>query len=173
MSSKQEVSASLAGNVSLGGKVSVHRLGFGAMRLTGEGIWGPPKDKKAALAVLRRAVELGVNFIDTADSYGPAVSEELIAEALSPYPKDLVIATKGGWNRPGPNQWTHDASPAHLREAIEGSLKRLRVDRIGVYQLHAPDPVTPFEASVETLAELQREGTVSYTHLTLPTILRV
>ena len=160
MSSKQEVSASLAGNVSLGGKVSVHRLGFGAMRLTGDGIWGPPKDKEAALAVLRRAVELGVNFIDTADSYGPGVSEELIAEALSPYPKDLVIATKGGWNRPGPNQWTHDASPAHLREAIEGSLKRLRVDRIGVYQLHAPDPVTPFEASVETLAELQREGKI-------------
>jgi pyridoxine 4-dehydrogenase len=160
MSSKQEVSASVAGNVSLGGKVSVHRLGYGAMRLTGEGIWGPPKDRKGALEVLRRAVELGVNFIDTADSYGPAVSEELIAEALSPYPKDLVIATKGGWNRPGPNQWTHDASPAHLRKAIEGSLKRLRVDRIGVYQLHAPDPVTPFEASVETLAELQREGKI-------------
>jgi pyridoxine 4-dehydrogenase len=160
MSSKQEVSASVAGNVSLGGKVSVHRLGYGAMRLTGEGIWGPPKDRKKALEVLRRAVELGVNFIDTADSYGPAVSEELIAEALSPYPKDLVIATKGGWNRPGPNQWTHDASPAHLRQAIEGSLKRLRVDRIGVYQLHAPDPVTPFEASVETLAELQREGKI-------------
>ena len=126
MSSKQEVSASVAGNVSLGGKVSVHRLCYGAMRLTGEGIWGPPKDRKRALEVLRRAVELGVNFIDTADSYGPAVSEELIAEALSPYPKDLVIATKGGWNRPGPNQWTHDASPAHLRKAIEGSLKRLR-----------------------------------------------
>jgi pyridoxine 4-dehydrogenase len=160
MSSQQEVSASVAGNVSLGGKVSVHRLGYGAMRLTGEGIWGPPKDRKRALEVLRRAVELGVNFIDTADSYGPAVSEELIAEALSPYPKDLVIATKGGWNRPGPNQWTHDASPAHLRKAIESSLKRLRVDRIGLYQLHAPDPVTPFEASVETLAELQREGKI-------------
>jgi pyridoxine 4-dehydrogenase len=160
MSSKQEVSASVAGNVSLGGKVSVHRLGYGAMRLTGEGIWGPPKDRKRALEVLRRAVELGVNFIDTADSYGPAVSEELIAEALSPYPKDLVIATKGGWNRPGPNQWTHDASPAHLRKAIESSLKRLRVDRIGLYQLHAPDPVTPFEASMETLAELQREGKI-------------
>ena len=160
MSSEQEGSASLAGTVSLGGKDSVHRLGFGAMRLTGDGVWGPPKDKNAALAVLRRAVELGVNFIDTADSYGPGVSEELIAEALSPYPKDLVIATKGGWNRPGPNQWTHDASPAHLRNAIEGSLKRLRVDRIGVYQLHAPDPVTHFEKSVETLAELQREGKI-------------
>jgi pyridoxine 4-dehydrogenase len=160
MSSQQEVSASLAGKVSLGGKLSVHRLGFGAMRLTGEGIWGPPTDRKAALEVLQRAVELGVNFIDTADSYGPGVSEELIAEALAPYPQDLVIATKGGWNRPGPNQWTHNASPAHLRKAIEGSLKRLRVDRIGLYQLHAPDPVTPFEASVETLAELQREGKI-------------
>ena len=130
------------------------------MRLTGDGIWGPPKDRKAALAVLSRAVELGVNFIDTADSYGPGVSEELIAEALFPYPKDLVIATKGGWNRPGPNQWTHDASPAHLRNAIEGSLKRLRLDRIEVYQLHAPDPVVPFETSVETLAELQKEGKI-------------
>ena len=108
--SGKEISASSAGNISLGGKLSVHRLGYGAMRLTGEGIWGPPKDRKRALAVLQRAVELGVNFIDTADSYGPHVSEELIAEALFPYPKDLVIATKGGWNRPGPNQWTHDAT---------------------------------------------------------------
>ncbi len=156
----RENSASLAGNVSLGSKLSVHRLGFGTMRLTGEGIWGPPKDRKAALAVLRRAVELGVNFIDTADSYGPYVSEELIAEALFPYPKDLVIATKGGWNRPGPNQWTHDASPAHLRQAVEGSLKRLRLDRIEVYQLHIPDPIVPFEASVETLADLQGEGKI-------------
>ena len=158
--SKKEVSASLAGSVSLGGQLSVLRLGYGAMRLTGDGIWGPPKDRKAALAVLRRAVELGLNFIDTADSYGPGVSEELIAEALFPYPKNLVIATKGGWNRPGPNQWTHDASPAHLRNAIEGSLKRLRLDRIEVYQLHAPDPVMPFETSVETLAELQKEGKI-------------
>ncbi len=163
--SKKEVSASLAGSVSLGGKVSVHRLGYGAMRLTGDGIWGPPKDRKAALAVLRRAVELGVNFIDTADSYGPGISEELIAEALFPYPKDLVIATKGGWNRPGPNQWTHDASPEHLRNAIEGSLKRLRLDRIEVYQLHAPDPVVPFETSVETLAELQKEGKIHFVGL--------
>jgi aryl-alcohol dehydrogenase-like predicted oxidoreductase len=163
--STKENSLSLAGNVSLGGKLSVHRLGYGAMRLTGEGIWGEPKDRKAALAVLRRAVELGVNFIDTADSYGPNVSEELIAEALSPYPRDLVIATKGGWNRPGPNQWTHDASPAHLRQAVEGSLKRLRVDRIDVYQLHHPDPVVPFEASVETLAELQGEGKIRFVGL--------
>jgi pyridoxine 4-dehydrogenase len=157
---KKELSANLAGEVSLGGEISVHRLGFGAMRLTGEGIWGPPKDPKRALAVLRRAVELDVNFIDTADSYGPNVSEELIAEALFPYPADLVIATKGGWNRPGPNQWTHDATPAHLRKAVEGSLKRLRLDRIDVYQLHIPDPAVSFEASVETLAQLRNEGKI-------------
>jgi aryl-alcohol dehydrogenase-like predicted oxidoreductase len=156
----KEVSASQAGEVSLGNEISVHRLGYGAMRLTGEGIWGPPKDRKAALAVLRRAVELGVNFIDTADSYGPYVNEELIAEALFPYTAGLVIATKGGWNRPGPNQWTHDATPSHLREAVEGSLKRLRLDRIDVYQLHIPDPVVSFDASVETLAELRREGKI-------------
>jgi pyridoxine 4-dehydrogenase len=153
-------SANTAGDVSLGGEISVHRLGFGAMRLTGEGIWGPPKDRKGALAVLRRAVELDVNFIDTADSYGPNVSEELIAEALFPYPASLVIATKGGWNRPGPNQWTHDATPSHLRKAVEGSLKRLRLDRIDVYQLHIPDPVVSFEASVETLARLRNEGKI-------------
>jgi pyridoxine 4-dehydrogenase len=157
---KKELSASLAGDISLGGELSVHRLGYGAMRLTGEGIWGPPKDRKGALAVLRRAVELDVNFIDTADSYGPNVSEELIAEALFPYPAGLVIATKGGWNRPGPNQWTHDATPAHLRKAVEGSLKRLRLERIDVYQLHIPDPVVAFEASVETLAQLRKEGKI-------------
>jgi aryl-alcohol dehydrogenase-like predicted oxidoreductase len=157
---KKELSAGLAGNVSLGEEISVHRLGFGAMRLTGEGIWGPPKDRKGALAVLRRAVELDVNFIDTADSYGPHVNEELIAEALFPYPAGLVIATKGGWNRPGPNQWTHDATPAHLRRVVEGSLKRLRLDRIDVYQLHIPDPVVSFEASVETLAQLRNEGKI-------------
>src|SRR3984893_16107429 len=157
---KKELSASLAGNISLGGQISVHRLGFGAMRLTGEGIWGPPKDRNKALAVLRRAVELDINFIDTADSYGPNVSEELIAEALYPYPAGLVIATKGGWNRPGPNQWTHDATPEHLRKAVDGSLKRLRLDRIDVYQLHTPDPVVPFDASMETLAELRAEGKI-------------
>jgi pyridoxine 4-dehydrogenase len=158
--SKKELSASLAGNVSLGGEISVHRVGFGAMRLTGEGIWGPPKDRNKALAVLRRSVELDINFIDTADSYGPNVSEELIAEALYPYPAGLVIATKGGWNRPGPNQWTHYATPEHLRKAFEGRLKRLRLDRIDVYQLHIPDPVIPFEASVETLAQLRSEGKI-------------
>ncbi len=148
--------------VSLGGELTVNRLGFGAMRITGDGIWGPPKDPASALAVLRRATKLGVNFIDTADSYGPYVSEELIAKALAPYPKDLVIATKGGWNRPGPGQWTHDASPEHLRKAVEGSLKRLRLERVDVYQLHVPDPVVPFDSSVETLAELQAEGKIRF-----------
>jgi aryl-alcohol dehydrogenase-like predicted oxidoreductase len=157
---KKELFANAAGNLLLGKEISVHRLGFGAMRLTGEGIWGLPKDRNAALAVLRRAVELDVNFIDTADSYGPHVSEELIAEALFPYPAGLVIATKGGWNRPGPNQWTHDATPSHLRKAVEGSLERLRLDRIDVYQLHIPDPVVSFEASVETLAQLRNEGKI-------------
>ena len=157
---RKELSASQAGEVSLGNEISVHRLGYGAMRLTGEGIWGPPTDRKAALAVLRRAVDLGVNFIDTADSYGPYVNEELIAEALFPYAAGLVIATKGGWNRPGPNQWTHDATPSHLREAVEASLKRLRLDRIDVYQLHIPDPVVSFDSSIETLAELRREGKI-------------
>jgi pyridoxine 4-dehydrogenase len=154
------LSAATSGTVSLGGELTVNRPGFGAMRITGDGVWGPPKDPDSALAVLRRAVELGVNFIDTADSYGPHVSEELIAKALAPYPKDLVIATKGGWNRPGPNQWTHDASPDHLRKAVEGSLKRLRLDRIDVYQLHTPDPVVPFDASMESLAELRDQGKI-------------
>src|SRR5579863_6010490 len=157
---KKELTATQAGTVTLGNEISVNRLGYGAMRLTGPGIWGPPKDRKAALAVLRRAVELGVNFIDTADSYGPHVNEELIAEALSPYPRGVVIATKGGWNRPGPNQWTHDATPTHLRKAVEGSLNRLRLDRIDVYQLHIPGPVVPFDASLETLAELRNEGKI-------------
>jgi len=156
----ESITAAAAGTIKLGGEVTVNRLGFGAMRLTGLGIWGPPKDHQAAIAVLRRAVELGVNFVDTADSYGPAVSEELIGEALFPYPKGFVVATKGGWNRPGPNQWTHDASPKHLREAIEGSLKRLRLNRIEVYQLHAPDPAISFDASVQTLADLQSEGKI-------------
>jgi pyridoxine 4-dehydrogenase len=156
----QTISASAAGTITLGGELQVNRLGFGAMRITGEGIWGPPKDRAGAIAVLRRAVELGVNFIDTADSYGPNVSEELIAEALAPYPKGVAIATKGGWNRPGPNQWTHDSSPAHLRKALEGSLKRLRLERIDVYQLHTPDPATDFDKSVEALAELKKQGKI-------------
>src|SRR6184192_2685472 len=165
-----EISARLAGSLSLGGQASVHRLGFGAMRLTGEGIWGPPRNRSEAIAVLRRAVELDVNFMDTADSYGPGVNEELIAEALFPYPKNLVIATKGGWNRPGPNQWTHDATPAHLRKAVEGSLKRLRVECIDLYQLHVPDPVVPLDASVETLANMQSEGKIRFVGLSNVTV---
>src|SRR5713101_7034397 len=163
-------SAAGSGTIALGGELTVNRLGFGAMRLTGDGIWGPPKDPATAIAVLRRAIEFGVNFIDTADSYGPYVNEELIAEALAPYPKHLVIATKGGWNRPGPNQWTHDATPAHLRKAVEGSLKRLRLNRIDVYQLHAPDPVVPLDASIETLANLQSEGKIRLVALSNVTV---
>src|SRR5690348_7899886 len=123
----KQITAAAAGTITFGGDLTVNRLGYGAMRITGKGIWGPPEDHATAIATLRRALELGVNFIDTADSYGPYVSEELIAEALAPYPAGLVIATKGGWERPGPGQWTHNSSPAHLREALEGSLKRLRL----------------------------------------------
>src|SRR5689334_18205148 len=160
MVSGKQISATLAGEVSLGRELRVYRLGYGAMRLTGEGIWGPPRDRNKAVAVLRRALELGVNFIDTADSYGPNLNEELIADALHPYPKGLVIATKGGWSRPGPNQWTHNATPAHLRQAVDGSLKRLKIERIDVYQLHIPDPIVSLEASIETLAELRRQNKI-------------
>ena len=161
--------AATAGTVSLG-KLTVNRLGYGAMRITGKGIWGPPSDRDAAIATLRRAVELGVNFIDTADSYGPNVSEELIAEALHPYPADLVVATKGGWQRVGPAQWIHNASPNHLREAVEGSLKRLRLDRIAVYQLHIPDPAVSFDASMECLADLRSQGKIQYVGLSNVTL---
>ena len=165
MSKTQTNSAASAGTFNIGGDLTVNRLGFGAMRITGPGIWGPPKDKQAALAVLRRAMELDVNLIDTADSYGPATSEELIAEALYPYPSGLVIATKGGWERPGPGQWTHNASPKHLAEALEGSLKRLRLERIDVYQLHAPDNAVSFEASVGALAKLKEQGKIRHVAL--------
>ncbi|HEY2860709.1 MAG TPA: aldo/keto reductase [Terracidiphilus sp.] len=157
--------ASAAGTYALGGGLIVNRLGYGAMRITGKGIWGPPDDKTAALATLRRAVELGVNLIDTADSYGPYVSEELIAEALYPYPPDLVIATKAGWERVGPGQWIHNASPAHLTRALEGCLKRLRLDRIDVFQLHVPDPAVSFDASVECLARHREEGKIRHVAL--------
>ena len=157
--------AASAGAFTIGGDLTVNRMGFGAMRITGKGIWGPPADKAAALATLRRAVELGVNLIDTADSYGPYVSEELIAEALHPYPAGLVIATKGGWERVGPGQWTHNASPEHLTKAIEGSLKRLRLDRIDVYQLHVPDPAVSFDASMETLAKHREQGKIRHVAL--------
>jgi pyridoxine 4-dehydrogenase len=156
--------AAAAGHVNLG-DLTVNRLGYGAMRITGQGIWGPPKDKDSALKTLRRAVELGVNFIDTADSYGPNVSEELIAEALHPYPEGLVIATKGGWERVGPAQWIHNASPKHLEEAVEGSLKRLKLDMIDVYQLHIPDPAVSFTASVETLEKLRQQGKIRHVAL--------
>jgi pyridoxine 4-dehydrogenase len=162
-------SAAAAGTVNLG-DLTVNRLGYGAMRITGKGVWGPPANHDAALKTLRRAVELGVNFIDTADSYGPNVSEELIAEALHPYPKGLVIATKGGWERVGPGQWVHNASPKHLREAIEGSLKRLKLDRIDVYQLHVPDPAVSFQASVETLAQLREQGKIRHVALSNVTL---
>jgi aryl-alcohol dehydrogenase-like predicted oxidoreductase len=155
-------SAAAAGTLTLGGDLEVRRLGFGAMRLTGEGIWGPPKDRETAKGVLRRAVELGVDFIDTADSYGPAVSEEVIAEALHPYPGGLVIATKGGFTRSGPGEWNPDGRPEHLREACEGSLRRLRLERIDLYQFHTVDPDVPFEESVGTLVELQDEGKIGH-----------
>jgi aryl-alcohol dehydrogenase-like predicted oxidoreductase len=157
--------AASAGTVTLGGDLTVNRMGYGAMRITGKGIWGPPADRNGALATLRRAVELGVNFIDTADSYGPFVSEELIAEALYPYPKGLVITTKGGWERHGPGIWQHNAAPAHLEKAVEGSLQRLKLDRIDVYQLHVPDPATSFDASVETLARLKEQGKIRHVGL--------
>ena len=156
---QQSISASAAGTIQFG-DLTVNRMGYGAMRITGKGVWGPPENHAAALETLRRAVELGVNLIDTADSYGPNVSEELIAEALAPYQPGLVIATKGGWERVGPGQWTHNASPKHLQVAVEGSLKRLRLDRIDVYQLHVPDPAVSFDASIETLARLREQGKI-------------
>lgn len=155
----------LGGTLALGGDLDVHRLGFGAMRVTGDGIWGPPRDREGALAVLRRAVELGVDLVDTADSYGPHVSERLIAEALHPYRDGLVVATKGGLERAGPGQWSRNGRPEHLRAACEGSLKDLRVDRIDVYQLHAPDPSVPYAESVGALKELQDEGKVRHVGL--------
>jgi aryl-alcohol dehydrogenase-like predicted oxidoreductase len=156
------ISAAAAGTIVIGGDLTVNRLGYGAMRITGRGVWGDPPDRDAAKAVLRRAVELDVNFIDTADSYGPAVSEQLIAEALHPYPDDLVIATKGGLERPGPDRWTTNGRPDHLRQACAGSLQRLRLDRIPVYQFHRPDPRVPLDESIGTLVELQQEGKIHH-----------
>lgn len=146
----------------IGGNLPVHRLGFGAMRITGEGIWGPPPDRAEAKAVLRRVIELGIDLIDTADSYGPNVSEELIAETLHPYPQGLVIATKGGLVRPGPGVWNRNGKPEHLRQACEGSLRRLKLERIDLYQYHAPDPQVPIEDSLGTLVELQNEGKIRH-----------
>jgi len=156
------ITAALAGTIDIGGDLPVNRFGFGAMRLTGPGIWGEPEDRDECKRVLRRALEVGINLIDTADSYGPEVSERLIAETLYPYPDELVIATKGGLTRPGPGRWVPDGRPAHLRAACEGSLKRLRVDEIDLYQFHRPDPKVPFEESIGALVELKAEGKIRH-----------
>jgi pyridoxine 4-dehydrogenase len=148
--------------LTLGGDLTVRRLGFGAMRITGEGIWGPPEDPEGAKQVLKRTLELGINLIDTADSYGPEVSEQLIAEALYPYPDELVIATKGGLRRTGPGEWPRDARPERLKQCCEGSLQRLRLERIDLYQLHSPDPDVPYEESMGAMKELQDEGKVRH-----------
>lgn len=162
--------AAQAGTLTIGGDLTVNRLAYGAMRITGKGIWGPPADPAEAVATLRRAVELGVNFIDTADSYGPDVSEELIAEALAPYPANLVITTKVGWTRHGAGIWQHNASPMHIAEAVEGSLRRLRLERLDIYQLHVPDPATSFDASMEALARLREQGKVRHVGLSNVTL---
>src|SRR5450755_230311 len=154
--------AATAGTIEIGGDLVVRRMGLGAMRITGDGIWGEPPDRDQAKATLRRAVELGVNFIDTADSYGPDVSERLIAETLHPYPDDLVIATKGGLVRPGPGRWDADGRPEHLRAACEDSLQRLQLDQIPLYQFHRPDPKVPVADSIGALAELKAEGKIRH-----------
>ena len=158
----KSVDAGMAGTIDVGGDLTVNRLGLGAMRITGEGIWGEPADRDEAKAVLRRAIELGMNFIDTADSYGPHVSEQLISETLHPYPDDLVIATKGGLERPGPGQWPANGRPAHLIEACEGSLRRLKLDQIPLYQFHRPDPAVPLEDSIGALVTLKEQGKIRH-----------
>jgi aryl-alcohol dehydrogenase-like predicted oxidoreductase len=162
MSELQAANAANAGTIDVGGDLTVNRLGFGAMRITGSGIWGDPPSRDEAKAVLRRAIELGVNFIDTADAYGPNVSEELIAEALFPYPEDLVIATKGGLERTGPNQWRANGRPEHLIEACEGSLRRLKLEQIPLYQFHRPDPTVPLEDSIGALTTLKEQGKIRH-----------
>ncbi len=168
-----KIDASRAGTFVLGGDLNVHRLGFGAMRITGDGIWGMPKDPDAARRALRRALDLGVNLIDTADAYGPEVSERLIAEALYPYPPGLVIATKGGFQRPGPDRWVEDGRPEHLREAVEGSLRRLRLERIDLYQLHRIDPKVPAADQFGTLLELRRQGKIRHAGLSEVTVAQI
>lgn len=168
--------AAQSGSFLLGGDLPVHRLGFGAMRLTGNGVWGEPPDHAAAIAVLHKAVELGITLIDTADSYGPDVSERLIAEALHPYPRGLVIATKGGFDRPGPGKWKENGRPAHLRAACEGSLRRLKLERIDLYQLHRIDPAVPMEDQIGILMQLQAEGKIRHiglSEVSVPDIERV
>lgn len=162
MSEQKTHDAAAAGTIDVGGDLTVNRLGFGAMRITGRGVWGEPADRDQAVAVLRRAVEWGVNFIDTADAYGPDVSEELIATALYPYPRDLVVATKGGLERSGPDRWSANGRPEHLIAACEGSLRRLRLDQIPLYQLHRPDPSVPFEDSVAALVTLKEQGKIRH-----------
>jgi pyridoxine 4-dehydrogenase len=162
VSTRTPITASAAGTIDIGGDLTVNRLGFGTMRITGSGIWGDPPDPKQAKSVLRRALELDVNLIDTADSYGPDVSENLIAEALYPYPDDLVIATKGGLVRPGPGQWAPDGRPEYLREACEGSLRRLRLEQIPLYQFHRPDPKVPIADSIGALVQLKEEGKIRH-----------
>ena len=162
MSEFPTVHAGIAGTIDVGGDLTVNRLGFGAMRITGDGIWGPPADRDEAKAVLRRAIELGINFIDTADSYGPHISEELIREALHPYPDDLVIATKGGLERTGPGQWPTNGRPEHLIEACEGSLRRLRLEEIPLYQFHRPDPAVPLEDSIGAIVTLKEQGKIRH-----------
>ena len=165
MTTKLDPSAAASGTFSIGGDLPVHRLGFGAMRLTGKGIWGDPADPESARKVLRRVVELGVNFIDTADAYGPEVSERLIAEALHPYPKDLVIATKGGLTRQGPNEWLPVGRPEYIRQCVEMSLRRLKVERIDLYQLHRIDPKVPAEETLGALKDLQKQGKIRHVGL--------
>jgi pyridoxine 4-dehydrogenase len=162
MSERNSGHAGLAGTIDVGGDLTVNRLGFGAMRITGNGIWGPPADRDEAKAVLRRAIEQGVNFIDTADSYGPHISEQLIGETLHPYPDDLVIATKGGLERTGPGQWPVNGRPEHLIEACEGSLRRLRLEQIPLYQFHRPDPAVPLEDSIGALVTLKNQGKIRH-----------
>jgi aryl-alcohol dehydrogenase-like predicted oxidoreductase len=159
---RNQTPAKKSGEFLIGDDLRVTRLGYGAMRITGDGIWGEPADRAEAVRVLRRAVELGINFIDTADSYGPGVSEEIIAEALHPYPAGLVIATKGGFDRPGPNQWVENGKPEHLRSACEGSLRRLRLERIDLYQLHRIDPKVPAVDQLGTLKDLQAQGKIKH-----------
>src|SRR6266536_4763823 len=162
MTDQPPVTAAAAGTIGIGGDLTVNRLGYGAMQITGEGVWGEPPNRDEALAVLRRAVELGVNFIDTADSYGPEVSERLIAEALSPYPDELVIATKGGLERPGPGRWPANGRPEHLTQACEGSLRRLQLEQIPLYQFHRPDPAVPIEDSIGALVGLKEQGKIRH-----------
>jgi aryl-alcohol dehydrogenase-like predicted oxidoreductase len=168
--SKSAINAAHSGTFRIGGDLAVHRLGFGAMRITGNGVWGEPKDRAEAIRVLKRAVELGVNFIDTADSYGPAVSETLIAEALHPYPAGLVIATKAGFDRTGPNKWVTNGKPEHLRQACEGSLKRLKLERIDLFQLHRIDTKFPAEDQLGTLKDLQQQGKIRHVGLSEVTV---